>query len=89
MCNHRKEAQTEVVWTCLPVIRSDQNHLARHSEREQKTRQTEKNEGGRQHQETDRPGLRQVPEGNEEERKMKKTGYEIMCDVPTIPVVKG
>ena len=30
-----------VVWTCLPFIRSGQNHLARHSERGKKTRQTE------------------------------------------------
>ena len=31
-CN---ETQTAVVWSCLPFIRSDQNHLARHSEREE------------------------------------------------------
>ena len=34
--------QTAVVWTCLPLIRSGQNHLARHSERWKKTRQTER-----------------------------------------------
>ena len=28
-----------MVWTCLPFIRSGQKHLARHSEREKKTRQ--------------------------------------------------
>ena len=39
---HRKETQVEVVWTCLPFIRSGQNHLARHGERGKKTRQTEK-----------------------------------------------
>ena len=54
--DHRKETQTEVVWTCLPFIRS--SHLARHSEMGKKTRQTEKNVG-RQHQETDKPGVRQ------------------------------
>ena len=32
--------QTAVVWSCLPFIRSGQNHLARHSERGKKTRQT-------------------------------------------------
>ena len=37
--NHRKEAKNEVVWTCLPFIRSVQNQLARHSERGKKTRQ--------------------------------------------------
>ena len=31
--DHRKEMQTEMVWTCLPFIRSGQNHVARHSER--------------------------------------------------------
>ena len=40
--DHRKEPQTEVVWTCIPFIRSGQNYLARHSERRKKTRQTEK-----------------------------------------------
>ena len=30
--DHRKKTQTEVVWICLPLIRSGQNHLARHSE---------------------------------------------------------
>ena len=39
---------TEVVWTCLPFIRSSQNHLARHSERGKKTRQTEKEVGRHQ-----------------------------------------
>ena len=48
-----------VVWTCLSFIRSGQNHLATHSERGKKTRQTEE-EVGRQHQEMDRPGFRQV-----------------------------
>ena len=43
--DHRKETQTSVVWTCLPFIRSGQNHLARYSEREKKTRQTEKELG--------------------------------------------
>ena len=29
----RKETQNAVVWSCLPFIRSGQNHLARHGER--------------------------------------------------------
>ena len=49
-----KETQTAVVWTCLPFVRSGQNHLARHSEKGKKTRQTEE-EVGRQHQGMDRP----------------------------------
>ena len=28
----RKETQTAVVWSCFPLIRSCQNHLARHSD---------------------------------------------------------
>ena len=35
-------------WEDNPFIRSGQNHLARHSEREKKTRQTEKEGGGQQ-----------------------------------------
>ena len=35
---HRKETQTAVVHSCLPFIRSGQNHFARHSERGMKTR---------------------------------------------------
>ena len=58
----RKRTQTAVVWSCFPFIMSGQNHLARHSERGKKTRQT-KEEVGRQHQGMDRPGVRQVPEG--------------------------
>ena len=34
-----------MVWSCLPFIRSGQNHLARHSERGKKTRQAEKEVG--------------------------------------------
>ena len=32
--DHRKEMQTAVVWSCFLFIRSGQNHLARHNERE-------------------------------------------------------
>ena len=67
-----KRRKTAVVWSCLPFIRSDQNHLARHCERGKKTRQTEE-EVGRQHREMDRPGVRQVPEGSGEQRKMEET----------------
>ena len=38
--DHRKETQTAVVWICLPFVRPGQNHIARHSERGKKTRQT-------------------------------------------------
>ena len=44
---------------------------------------------GRQHQGMHRPGVRQVPEGSEEQRKMEETGWEIICADPTILAVKG
>ena len=80
--DHRKETQTAVVWSCFPFIRSGQNHLARHSERGKKTRQTEE-EVGRQYQGMDRPEIRQVPEDSGEQGKMEETGCEIICGAPT------
>ena len=65
------------------------NHLARHSERGKKTRQTEE-EVGRQHQGMDRPGVSQVPEGGSgEQGKMEEAGCEIICGAPTTLMVKG
>ena len=84
----RKETQTAVVWSCFPFIRFGQNHLARHSERGKKTRQTEE-EVRRQHRGMDRPGVRQVPEGSGEQGKMEKTGCKIICGAPTTLAVKG
>ena len=80
--------KSNVVWSCLPFIRSGQNHLARHSEKGKKTGQTEE-EMGRQHQGMDRPGVRQVPEGGGEQGKMEKTGCTIICGAPTTLVGKG
>ena len=62
--------------------------LQRHSERGKKTRQTEE-EVGRQNQEMDRPGVRQVPEGSGKQGKMKKTDWKIICAAPTTLAVKG
>ena len=69
-------------------MRSGQNHLARHSERRKKTRQTEE-EVGRQHQGMDRPRGRQVPQGNGEQGKMEITGCRIICGTPTTLGIKG
>ena len=66
--DYRKETQTAVVWSCFPFIRSGQNRLARYRARGEKTRQTEE-EVERQHQGTDKPGVRQVPEGSGEQGK--------------------
>ena len=53
-----------------------------------KARQTEE-EVGRQHQEMDRPGVRQIPEGSAEQEKMEETGCEIVCGALTTLAVKG
>ena len=84
----RNETQTAVVWSCFLFIRSGQNHLARHSEREKKTRRT-KEEVGRQHQGLDRPGVQQVSQGSGEQGKMEKTGCKIICGALTTLAVKG
>ena len=83
--------QTEVKWykhVSHTYIRSGQNYLTRHSEREKMTRQTGE-EMGRQHQGMDRPGVCQVSEGSGEQRKMEETGCEIVHGAPTSLAVKG
>ena len=77
-----------MVWSCLPFIRSGQNHLAEHSDRGKKTKQTEE-EVGKQHQGMDWPGVHQVPEDSGEQGKTEESGCEIICGVPTALVVKG
>ena len=67
---------------CFLFIKSGQNHLARHSEREKKTRQTAE-EVGRQRQGMDRPGVRQVPKGRGEQGKMEK---KLVAVVPQRPL---
>ena len=86
--DHCKEMQTAVVWSCLPFIRSGQNHLARHSERGKKTRQTAE-EVGRQHQGMDRPGVHQVQKGSGEQGKMEETGCEIISGAQMTLTAKG
>ena len=87
LLDHHRETQTAVAWSCLPFIKSGLNHLARHSERGKKTKQTE-GEVGRQHQGMDRPGVRQVPEGSGEQGRMKKTGCKIIRGALTTLAVK-
>ena len=74
------------MWTCLPFIRSGQDHLARRSERGKKIKQTEKEVG--RHQGIDRPGVRQVPEGRGEQGQMEETGCEFITGAPTTLAVK-
>ena len=61
-----------------PVQQVCPNHLARHSERERMTKQTEE-EVRRQHQGIDRPGVCQIPQGSRELRKIEETGCEVIC----------
>ena len=44
---------------------------------------------GRQHQGMDRPGVRQVPEGSEEQGKLEKSGCKIICGAPMTVMVEG
>ena len=37
----------------------------------------------------DRPGVRKVPEGSGEQRKIEKTGCDVICDAQTTLAVKG
>ena len=69
--DHCKETQTAEVWTCLPFIRSVPNHLASHSERGEKTRQTEE-EVGRQHQGMDSLEFAKSQRGVENREKRRK-----------------
>ena len=72
----------------VSFIGSIQTNFARHIERGKKTRQTEK-EVGRQQHGMDRPGVRQVPDGSGEQRKMEETGCEVICGAPTTLAVEG
>ena len=72
----------------FPIHQVWPKHLARHSERGEKIRQT-KEEVGRQHQGMDRPGVLEVPEGSGEEGKMEKTGCKIVFGAPMTLAVKG
>ena len=76
------------VWPCTNTILQDTVKKGRRQGREKKRRQTE-TEMGRQHQVMDRPGVHQVQEGSGEQRKMKETGWEVICGAPTTPAVTG
>ena len=82
--DHGKGTQTYVVWTCLPLIRSGQNHLARHSERGKNTRQTEKEVG--RHQRMDGSGVRQAS-GKAVENREKRGGKCAICTFIIIIII--
>ena len=85
--DHCKETQTTVEWSCLPFIRSGQNHLARYSEGVKKTRQTEKRCEDNIREWT---GLEFAkPQRAVDNRKTDGNGYEVNCGVPTTLAVYG
>ena len=59
-----------MVWSCLPFIRSGQNHFAGHSERGKKTRQTEEEVG--KHEGMDRPEFGKSQRAVENREKWRK-----------------
>ena len=69
--------------SCSSALAHTQKNLARYSENEKQTRQTEEEVG------MDRPGVRQVPEGSGKQRKIEETGCEVICGAPTTLAVKG
>ena len=77
-----------MVWSCLPFIRSGKNHLARHSERSKKTRQTEEEVGRDNIREWTGLEVAKVRRAVENREKMEKTGCKIICGAPTTLAVK-
>ena len=82
------QTQNAVVLSCLPFIRSGQNHLASHSERGKKTWQTEKRWEDNIREWT---GLEfsKSQKALENREKMEETDCEIICGTPTTLAVKG
>ena len=72
-----------MVWTCLPFIRTGQNHLARHSEGGKKTRQTEKKWEDNIREWT---GLEFAKSQRAVEKEEEETGHQ---RPPTTPMVKA
>ena len=88
--DHRKETQTAEVWSCLLFIRSGQNHLAKHSEKGKKTRQTE-DEGGKTTSGNGQFWRSPSPKGQWKTTtttKMEETDCEVICGASTTPVVR-
>ena len=91
MLENRIDVYASYTKTMLPPRKSvprSSGHLARPGERGKKTRQTEE-EVGRQHRGMDRRGVRQIPEGNGEQRQMEETACKIICGAPTTLAFKG
>ena len=82
-----QETKTEVVWTYLLLIRSGQNHLARHIGREKRTRKRKKEVG--RYQGMDRPRVCKAQEDGAEHSKMAETGCEVIHGAPSAFMIEG
>ena len=71
-----------------PVIRSGQNHRARHNGKGEEDK-VDREEVGRKHQGIGRLGLCQVPEGSGEQKKVEDAGCEVICGASMDLAVKG
>ena len=80
--DHCKLTQTEVVRTCRLAKTILQGTVKGGRRQGRQEKRWGDNQG------IDRPGVRHVPEGCGEERKMEETGCEIICSEPTTLAVK-
>ena len=81
--------QTAVVWTCVLFIRSGQNHLARHSEKGKKTRQTGRQRKRWEDNIREWTGLEFTKSQRAVKSRLAETGCKIICGAPTTLTVKG
>ena len=77
-----------MIWTCFPFTRSVQIHLARHSERGKKTKQTEERweDSTREWTGLEVAKSKRAVKNRE---KTEETGCIIICGGPTTLAVKG
>ena len=77
-----------MVWSRLTLKWPVKDNLAGHSERKEKTRQTEE-EMGRQYQKVDRDGLCKVPKSSGEQGRMERDCCKVISGAPTTSKVTG
>ena len=83
-----------MVWTCLPFVRSGQNHLAKHGKRGEVDKEGNKTKQNKKRWEDnikEWTGLEfaKSQRAVENREKMEETGCEIICGAPTTLAVKG
>ena len=78
-----------MVWLSLLFIRSGHNHLARHSERGKKTRQTEEEWEDNLREWTGLEFFKSQRAVENRGKKMEETGCKITYGAPTTLAVKG